>query len=212
MLDKILAAWQGEDGDSIANGLISAVIPMLDYQFLMVVSERLETAGDEREREHLEALRQTILAMQEQQRAAQQQMAQQMQAVLQEVLQAPDLKAKLQEYAEIIDESFLQLLAANIQNAQRNNSTAAARRLQQVYDAAVELMRDQMPEEMRLLNELMSAPDKATVSQLLRDNRAKLTPEFSASMQAIEGELRSGGRKELADRIKSLRGQIALMA
>ncbi|MEZ4614043.1 MAG: CpXC domain-containing protein [Caldilineaceae bacterium] len=212
LLDKILAAWQGEDGDSIANGLISAVIPMLDYQFLMVVSERLEAAGDEREREHLEALRQTILAMQEQQRAAQQQMAQQMQAVLQEVLQAPDLKAKLQEYAEIIDESFLQLLAANIQNAQRNNSTAAARRLQQVYDAAVELMRDQMPEEMRLLNELMSAPDKATVSQLLRDNRAKLTPEFSASMQAIEGELRSGGRKELADRIKSLRGQIALMA
>jgi hypothetical protein len=31
-------------------------------------------------------------------------------------------------------------------------------------------------------------------------------------MQSIENELRAGGRKEIADRLKSLRGQIALMA
>ena len=49
-------------------------------------------------------------------------------------------------------------------------------------------------------------------NQLLKENRAKLTPEFLASMQAIETELREGDRKELPDRIKSLRGQIALMA
>ncbi|MCB0108753.1 MAG: hypothetical protein KDE53_22685, partial [Caldilineaceae bacterium] len=154
----------------------------------------------------------TILAMQEQQQAMRQQMAQQMQAVLQDVLQAPDMKAKLREYGDLLDESFLSLLAANIQAAQRNNSTAAARRLQQVYDTALSIMREQMPEEMRLLNELMSAPDKAAVSTLLNENRAKLTPDFVASMQSIEQELREGGRKELADRLKSLRGQIALMA
>lgn len=211
LLDVILKAWQGEDGEEVANGLIMAVIPMLDYQFLMQVSTRLETA-DEDERERLESLRKTILAMQEQQQAAQQQMAQQMQSVLQDVLQAPDMTAKLREYIDILDENFLSLLAANIQAAQRNNSTAAARRLQQVYDAAVGLMREQMPEEMRLLNELMSAPDKATVSTLLNENRAKLTPDFVAAMQSIENELREGGRQELADRLKSLRGQIALMA
>ncbi len=212
LLEQILAAWQGADGEDVANGLMTAVMPMLDYQFLVLVSSRLETATDEQERAHLETLRETILAMQEQQQAAQQQMAQQMQAILQDVLQAPDITTKLREYAEVIDEGFLGLLAANIQAAQRKNSTAAARRLQQVYDAAVGLLREQMPEEMRLLNELVAAPDKATVSQLLKDNRTKLTPEFLASMQAIETELREGDRKELADRIKSLRGQIALMA
>jgi hypothetical protein len=118
----------------------------------------------------------------------------------------------LREYADILDENFLAMLAANIQAAQRNNSTAAVHRLQQVYNAAVGILREQMPEEMRLLNELVAAPDKATVSQLLKEHRAKLTPEFLASMQAIESELREGGRKEIADRIKTLRGQIALMA
>ncbi|MCB0062714.1 MAG: CpXC domain-containing protein, partial [Caldilineaceae bacterium] len=212
LLDTVLNAWQGEDGEDVVNGLISALIPMLDYQFLMLVSERLEATTDESTRTHLETLRETILAIQEQQTAAQQQMAQQMQAVLQEVLQAPDMKAKLREFAEILDESFLSLLAANIQQAQRNGSTAAAKRLQQVYEAALSVLREQMPDEMRLLNELVSAPDKATVNQLMRDNRDKLTPEFISAMQSIEEELRAGGRKEVADRIKSLRGQIALMA
>jgi len=212
LLERLLASWQEEDGEEVANGLMMAVLPMLDYQFLVLVSTRLEAATDEQERAHLETLRDSIVAMQEQQQAAQQQMAQQMQGVLQDILQAPDITAKVREYAELIDENFLGLLANNIRAAQSKNSTAAAHRLQQVYDAAVALMREQMPEEMRLLNELVGAQDKAAVSQLLKDNRAKLTPEFLASMQAIEKELRDGDRTELADRIKSLRGQIALMA
>lgn len=212
LLDTLLNAWQGEDGDEVANGLISALVPMLDYQFLMLVSERLDATSDDEERERLEALRETILAIQEQQQATQQQMAQQMQAILQEVLQAPDMKAKLREFSEILDENFLALLAANVQQAQRNGSTAAAKRLQQVYEAALAVLREQMPDEMRLLNELVSAPDKAAANQIMRDNREKLTPEFISAMQAIEEELRAGGRKEVADRVKSLRGQIALMA
>lgn len=212
LLNKILMTWrEEEDGDEIVNSLIPAVVPMLDYQFLMLVSERLEAVTDETERGHLEQLRETIVAMQEQQQAAQQQMAQQVQAVLQEVLQATDFKAKLREYREILDESFLSVLAANIQAAQRNNSTAAARRLEQVYEAAVEILREGMPPEMRLLNELVAAPDKASLSQLLSENRDQLTPDFLNAMQAIENELREGGRQEIADRIKSLRGQIALM-
>ena len=68
-----------------------------------------------------------------------------------------------------------------------------------------------MPEDMRLLNELIAAPDKATLAQLLKDNRAKFTKEFMAAMQEVEGQLRDADRKEIADRLKSLRSQIALM-
>jgi hypothetical protein len=68
-----------------------------------------------------------------------------------------------------------------------------------------------MPEEMRLLNEMIAAPDKAALTQLLKDNRAKFTKEFLASMQEVEGQLRDANRKEIADRLKSIRSQIALM-
>ncbi|MBX3012120.1 MAG: CpXC domain-containing protein [Caldilineaceae bacterium] len=211
VLDKVLSVWQAEEDEEFINSLLGALAPMIDYQFLLLVSQRLETTTDETTREHLEQFRQLALSLQEQKNAAQQQMAQQMQQILQEVLQAPDMAAKLREFADVIDESFLAMLAANIQAAQRNNSTAAARRLQQVYEQAMLMLREQMPEDVRLLNELIAAPDKATLAQLLKENRAKFTKEFIASMQEVEGQLREAGRKEIADRLKSLRSQIALL-
>lgn len=210
VLDKVLAVWQVE-GEELVNSLLGALAPMIDYQFLLLISQRLETTTDEAARAHLEQFRQLALTLQEQKNSAQQQMVQQMQQILQEVLQADNMADKLREYADVIDESFLAMLAANIQAAQRNKSTAAARRLQQVYEQALELLREQMPEDVRLLNELIAAPDKATLTQLLKDNRAKFTKEFMASMQEVEGQLRDAGRKEIADRLKSLRSQIALM-
>ncbi len=210
VLDKVLAVWQTE-GEELANSLIGAIAPMIDYQFLLLVTQRLESAPNAEERKHLEQLRQLALTIQEQQNASQQEMAQQMQQILQEVLQAPDTAAKLREFADVLDESFLAMLAANIQAAQRNNSTAAARRLQQIYEQALAILREQMPEDVRLLNELIAAPDKATLNGLLKENRAKFTKEFMASMQEVEGQLREADRKELADRLKSLRSQIALL-
>jgi hypothetical protein len=211
VLAKVLAVWQEEGGEALINSLVGAIAPMIDYQFLMLITQRLENSTNDAERQHLEQLRQLALNLQEQQNAAQQEMVQQMQQILQDVLQADDTAAKLREYADVIDEGFLAMLAANIQSAQRNKATAAARRLQEVYEQALAILREQMPEEMRLLNELIAAPDKGTLTQLLKDNRAKFTKEFMASMQEVEGQLRDAGRKEIADRLKSIRSQIALM-
>ncbi|MEZ4867787.1 MAG: CpXC domain-containing protein [Caldilineaceae bacterium] len=211
LLAKILSAWAEADGDEIVGALLGAVAPMLDYQFLMLVSQQIESATNADQKARLEELRQHVVEMQEQQAASQQAMLQQMQQVLQEILQATDTTAKLREYADIIDENFLAVLASNIQAAQRNKSTAAARRLQQVYEQAVAVFRERMPDDVRLLNELISAPDKAALNQLLQSNRDKLTKEFVARMQEVEEQLREGGRKEIADRVKSLRSQIALM-
>lgn len=212
VLDAILTARQGEDGREIASALTMAVAPLLDYQFLMLVSERLEQATSDEERQRLEELRQTIIAVQEQQSQAQQAMAQQVQQILQQVLQAPDMAAELRKYVEYIDETFLSVLAAMIQSAQRNKSAAAARRLQQVYDQAMGIVQESLPEEMRLVNELLNAPDKASLSKLLQENRGKFNPEFVASLKVLETDMRDAGRTEVADRLKSLRGQIQLMA
>jgi hypothetical protein len=211
VLDKVLAVWKEEESQELVNSLIGAIAPMIDYQFLLLITQRLESSTDEAERQHLEQLRQLAINLQEQQNATQQEMVQQMQQILQDVLQADDTAAKLREYADVIDEGFLSMLAANIQAAQRNRATAAARRLQQVYEQALVILREQMPEEMRLLNEMIAAPDKAALTQLLKDNRAKFTKEFLASMQEVEGQLRDANRKEIADRLKSIRSQIALM-
>lgn len=211
LLETILNAGKAEDGKEIVAGLAMATAPLLDYQFLMLVSERLEKDPDAPERQQLEDLRQLILSIQEQQAQSQQAMLQQIQQLLQHVLQAEDTEAALRQYAEYIDDTFLSVLAANIQNAQKRGSSAAAKRLQEVYDLALSVVQENLPPEMRLVNQLLSAPDKAALTKLLQENRSSINKDLVASLKVLETDMRDAGRGEVADRIKALRAQISLM-
>ena len=131
---------------------------------------------------------------------------------LQEILQASDVEAALRENIEEIDDTFLGFLVANIQQAEKAKATAAVRRLRAVYDQAVKILQESMPADLQLLNQLLTAPDESTVRQLLKDNRATITPQFVESLKPLETEMRESGRAELADRIRSLRAQMTLMA
>jgi hypothetical protein len=210
LLDILLDAWQQPDGREVVGAIILAAGALFDYQFLMAVTERADSAGDASVKATLEEIRQLVLSSQEQQRQSQQAVIQQAQQVLQEVLQSANPADTLRQYAEYIDEVFLSLVAANAQNAERKNSTAAARRFRQIYDLAVEIMQEGMPAEVQLVNRLLSAPDKAALNALLEENREQLTPELIAALRQMEDELRQTDRSQLADRVKSLRGQIAL--
>jgi hypothetical protein len=215
LLDIIVDAWMGEEGQQVVGTLAVAAPQLFDYQFLMTLSERIGGAATPEVRKKLEELRQFMVQMQEQLAARQQQtqesMAQQIQALLQEVLQANDTEAALREHADEIDETFLSFLVANIQQAEKSKAGAAVRRLRAVYDQAVKILQESMPADLQLLNQLLTAPDEATVRSLLKDHRTLVTPEFVESLKPLEAEMRESGRAELADRIKSLRAQMTLM-
>jgi hypothetical protein len=216
LVDLVTSAWMEEDGQQVVGTLAVAAPQFFDYQFLMMLSERIGGASSPEQRKKLEELRQFLVQMQEQLAARQQQsqeaMAQQVQQLLGEILQANDTEAALRENIDEIDETFLSFLVANIQQAEKAKATAAVRRLRQVYDQAVKMLQESMPADLQLLNKLLSAPDEASVRQLLKENRATITPEFIDSLKPLETEMRDNGRSELADRIKSLRAQMTLMA
>jgi hypothetical protein len=216
LVDLATEAWLAEDGQQVVGTLAVAAPQLFDYQFLMFLSERIGGASSPEQRKKLEELRQFIVQMQEQLAARQQQsqeaMTQQVQQFLQEVLQATDTEAALREHIEEVDDTFLSFLVANIQQAEKAKATAAARRLRAVYDQAVKILQESMPADLQLLNQLLTAPDDGTMRQMLKENRALITPEFVESLKPLESEMREGGRPELADRIKSLRAQMTLMA
>lgn len=211
VLDILIEAWTDpEDGEALGSSLVVALSPAIDYQFLVELAARIEEAEGER-KASLEELRDLLVTVQEQQRQSRASMAQQSQALLQEVLQATDVNAKLREFADYLDEDFMGLLASNIQAAQQKNATAAVRRLTEIYQAAMTILQESMPADLRLLNQLLAAPDMNAARALLKENRDMVNREFLESVSRLEGEMRNNQRTELADRLKALRGQIALM-
>ncbi|MEX1019275.1 MAG: CpXC domain-containing protein [Litorilinea sp.] len=215
VLDILEEAWQGEDGEQIVGTIAMAAAGLFDYEMLVKLAERVEAAPDDEVRTRRTELRQFIMDIQEQIVARQQQSqasaGEEAQAFLQEVLQSSDPQAMMTENADAIDDTFLAMLAANIQHAEQNKATAAARRLRQIYEMAVAIVQENLPDNLRLLNQLLSAPDEAAVRQLLKENRDLLSREYLESLKALETDMRDNEQAELANRIKSLRAQIALM-
>lgn len=211
VLDVLIGAWQGDDGHDVVASAAMSLGPILDYQFLLALSSRLDQTTDEAEIAKLEELRALITEMQEQQRQSVQAAAAQVQEVLQAVLEAPDAAAALRQYADAVDETFLGLLASNIERAEKSNATAAARRLREIYDAALDILQERMPVEMRLINQLVNAQDKGAVRNLLEENRSLLTREFVAALHQLEDDFRARNGGEVADKLKSVRAQVQLM-
>jgi hypothetical protein len=211
LIDLLLRTWQNEEDRDLTGSLLVALASLLDYEFLLALAERLEQEEDEETQADLEQLRSLVLQLHETQREAQASTGQQAQSILQEVLQAADPVAELDQYAAYIDETFLALLAQNIQAAEEQGADAAVRRLRQIYDGAVKVIEAGMPPELQLLNELLSVADTGELRAMLEENRGLLTPELRDSLTPLEEQMRSGGQNELADRIKSIRAQIALM-
>jgi hypothetical protein len=211
VLDVLLNAWQGDDGHDVVTSAAMSLGPILDYQFLLALSNRLDQTTNPDERARLEELRSLVTEMQEQQRQSVQAAAAQVQEVLQAVLEAPDAAEALRQYADAIDETFLALLAGNIDRAEKNNATAAARRLREIYDTALDILQERMPPEMRLINQLVNAADKGGVRKLLEENRGLLTPEFVEALRQLEDDFRARNGAEVADKLKSVRAQVQLM-
>jgi hypothetical protein len=211
VLDVLLAAWQGEDGRDIVTSAAVSLGPVLDYQFLLLLSERIDKTAAGEERQKLEELRALVTELQDQQRQNGQATAAQVQEVLQAVLEAPDATDALRQYSDAIDETFLSLLAGNIERAEKNNATAAARRLREIYDAALDILQERMPPEMRLINQLVNAQDKSAVRNLLEENRSLLSPDFVEALRQLEDDFRSRNAVDVADKLKSVRAQAQLM-
>jgi len=211
VIDALLAAWQGDDGHEVATAAAFSLGRMLDYQFLLALAARVEQTTDAETKAKLEQLRTMVVELQDQQRQSVQNVAAQAQEVLQAVLEAPDSAAALAENAELIDENFLGILAGNIERAEKSNATAAARRLRQIYDEALDIVQERMPPEMRLVNQLVNAPDKAATRKLLEENRSLLNREFVDALRELEDDFRNRGGADVADRLKSVRAQASLM-
>lgn len=215
-LDLLLEYWDGEEeGESIVVSLITVARGMVDYQFLLTLNQRLEATDDPEERAPLLSLQELIVEFsrqaQQSQSQSQEAMIQQVQEFLQEVLQAGDPDALMRERSDELNEIFLAVLASNIEQAQQKNATFAVKRLRSIYNSAMAILQEQLPPELRLLNQLVSTRDEAEVRRLLQENRSLLSKEWVEGLREMEARFKAENNSELAARIKSVRIQATML-
>jgi hypothetical protein len=201
LLDLLIAA----PTEDRLNALVSLTRPALDYLFFQALTERIEVKTGE-DRKQLEGLREKLLditkrldqrAEEEFKRAAE---------LLRSILAAEDIPAVTLQHLEEINDTFVQILNREMQEAKKKNEQGQIDKLGQVV--AVLQKASAPPPELALLEELIQAPDEAAVNKMLEVHTQELTPEFSSIVASVlsrtEEQAGAKPRPEDADVVKKL--------
>lgn len=202
------------DEERVVDALVMAGRPLVNYAFFQELTGRVEAAeqrGDAATAARLTGLREHILQFSQRLDEAQRAAVQEYTTVLGEILAANDIQQAIAERAAYIDQNFLSVLSANLQEAEKRGAGAAMQRLQEVWDVAVDMINQGSPPEVRLINELLLAEYPGETRKLLAENRALVTAEFIEALSELAERLEAEGETEMATRLRQIRSQAQLM-
>jgi hypothetical protein len=143
---------------------------------------------------------------------------QQMQMALQEaaellqyILNSPNPDELIRANMGLIDDTFMAVLTANVQEAERRGDVNASGRLKDIYNRVVAALRDNMQPELRFINELLSAPSDEDARSLLAAQGEQYGPTLLPMMDAVGQALASRGDSAILQRLAYLREETAQM-
>jgi hypothetical protein len=191
--------------------LVTVARPLLDYSFFQALTARIEKAQQEGRGEEAERLKKTrsrildiAARLDKQAKAAIQQAAD----LLGEAIQSDDPETLLRERLEQIDNIFLLVLSANLQEAERQGQNEAVEVLQKISETTFRLLEERMPPELRFVNQLLRLPYPEGTRQLMESQREMLTPQLIDGLKHFIDSLRDEGQLEGAQHVEQVMEQV----
>lgn len=202
-----LAVQYAGDDDRL-QALVGMARPAFDYTFFQELSVFTGQAPAQ-ERDRLETLRDTLLALTESIDAQARMEVNNAARLLQALLEAPDMDELLQANAHLIDDTFMAVLTVNIQEADRAQNGEASARLRQIYERVMTMIQDTMPPELVFVNELLSAQSENQAREMITARAHEFGDSLLQMMDAVSEALATQGNQPLYDRLLLLREEVA---
>jgi hypothetical protein len=184
---------------------------LLDYTTFQMVTDRANAAEGE-EQDQIIAAREKLLqisaAMEQAQRAAVEQSAQTLLAIM----SAPDVGTAVRENLDQIDNTFMSVLQANLEEAQKTGNIEASGKLRAIRDEVLALIQASAPPEVQLIKDLLSVEDEAASLEMLRERQGEVNADLVALMGELVGQLRQSGNEAAAVRLEILGAEAAKLA
>jgi len=160
------------DDEQRLQALVGLVRGAFDAQFFQEFTQFVSQAA-EQDHEKLEAVSERIKGfldtIDQQQRAQMQQSVQ----FLQMLVNSPEPDAIIQENLDMIDNNFMSILNANLQEAEKRGDQQMLSALQVVHQHVVQALQSQMSEELLFVNALLGAESEAQMQVMLQTDGSK---------------------------------------
>lgn len=208
---NLLDSLRKAKDDNEFTALIMSGKPLLTYEFFQTLTQQIETAVNENnpaEAEALKTLRTRILETSSKLDEEARQTIDAAQKLLQDVFSADDPQAFIKANLERFDETFLSILVANIQGAEKAGDKNVVAQLANLYQLVMTELQSQLPPEMQLINQLIGAQQPAAIQQLLAENSSLVTPKLLQLVEALKTDVIARGEGAIIPILDEIKRQI----
>jgi hypothetical protein len=202
---------RASDNPTKINTLATLARPLLDYSTFQMITERIEQAQTDEEKQRLIFLRERLLELAAEFEKQSRALIQRATDTLRMLLQASDIQGAIRANIDRIDELFLQVLQANLEEARRVGNVEASSRLRQIRDEVMNLIQSAAPPEVRLVNDLLSAGSEAESLKMLQERRSEITPQLLEIMGDLVEQLYRTKNDEMAKRLETLKNKASAL-
>ncbi len=205
MVEHIIA---NQEQPHVVDALVMAGQGALQYEFFSLLTaeiEKLEQAGDKASVERLTALRADLLKLYEGMQEQSKNMMQAAMDMLNTILEAPDKNQALAENAQNIDEAFMAVLVARMNEAEQKNDMAQFQALNEIHGLIYAQMERTLPPHVQLLNELVRSESPEEQVQLLDENEQFVSDDLIQLIDQVMEQAGDQGQDDLNGRLQSVK-------
>ncbi|GIL12915.1 MAG: hypothetical protein BroJett038_16350 [Chloroflexota bacterium] len=192
------------DSIEYLQALVGLVRPVFDYAFFQELQVRIGQSPAA-ERPKLEALRENLLELTAQADQQTRMALQNAAGLLQTILNSPDPEAVIAANLPLIDYTFLQVLSANLQEAERRGDANAGSRLKAIYNLVVAMLQADMPPELQFINEVLAASSDEDARAVIAQRIGEFDGQLLEAIEAVEEQLADRSEPVLLERLNWLR-------
>jgi hypothetical protein len=204
LLEMVLAA----DSDLQVEAFVQMARPLMDYQFFLLLTEKLDAAaGDEKTRlTELRASMQEIIAGIDAQVNQRVEMARKNVDILVGIKE--NLPEVVVQNIQAIDDYFLQALALEMEEADKKKDNERLAKLKEIMEVVQDVLQAaSLGPDGVLLEALLEVETPEERKAVMEENADKITPEFIESVTGFMMQLENNKEeqsKELKDRVRTI--------
>lgn len=192
LLDLILAS----PNDARVRAYVSLARQGMDYLFFQELTNRIERASGE-EKARLEALRSRLVEYVDEVDKQIEARYRQAQELVEKILAQEDVTKATREHLEEFTQDAVDIIQNMYQQASQKNDYVRLGKLQKIIEVLQEASAP--PPEVAFIEQLLGAPDDASVEKMLRENDAMVNDEFVEALNGLVAQVESAagqGNKE----------------
>lgn len=192
----------------VVDALVMAGQGALQYEFFSLLTAEIEKAekdGDKAAVSRLSDLRADLLKLYEGMQQQSKNMMEAAMATLNTILAAPDKNQALAENAESIDDAFMAVLVARMQEADEKNDIAQFQALNEIHNLIYSQMERTLPPHVQLLNQLVRSDSPEEQAQLLNENEDFVSDELIQLIDQVMEQAGEQGQDDLNGRLQSVK-------